>query len=217
MKPIRGGNNLKNLNNLISEFKSQRSDQSFEQIYAEVTKVIIGSKDGNPYFRQIARSMKADIHDVKAVFDDTILYALNKYNGRTDFIHFFKWCWKRRRANLYNKMEMIRENEYYDDTSLDEDLDASFEQIPDSVMVEEIVFKTKEADQRQLIDFLVHGENERTTAIVSSFLSHPKPTATAIAKEIGLDHKQVSRALTRLQAKFSTKQFGSRRDYLVAL
>jgi uncharacterized protein YbcV (DUF1398 family) len=102
MKPIRGGINLKNLNNLISEFKSQRSDRSFEEIYAEVTKEIIGSKDGNPYFRQVARSMKADVHDVKAVFDDTLLNAIAKFQSESghDFLRYFKSSWRRRRANL---------------------------------------------------------------------------------------------------------------------
>jgi hypothetical protein len=215
MKPInKGENKLENLKNLITEYQSEQSDSSFEIIYAEVKQAIIGSKDGNPYFRKIARSMKADASDVKAAFDDTVLYTLAKYNGSADFIHFFKWCWKRRRANLYNKMERINEYESYDDRSLDEE---GLAEIPDSTTVEDIVFKTKEADQRRLIDSLVSGENERTTAIVQSFLIHPKPTATAIAKEMGLDHKQVSRALNSLAGKFNSKQFGSHRDYLVAL
>ncbi|MEH7246516.1 hypothetical protein V7114_06925 [Neobacillus niacini] len=210
---------MNNLNNLISEFQSERSDQSFEIIYAEVTQAVIGSKDGNPYFRQIARSMKADAHDVKAVFDDTLLSTLANFQQGSgyDFINYFKASWRRRRANLYKKAKRIRDNEVYDDMLLDEELDESFARIPDLITVEDIVFKTKEADQRQLIDFLVRGENERTTAIVQTFLSHPKPNATAIAKEIGLDHKQVSRALNRLAGKFSTKKFGNYQDFLVAL
>ena len=210
---------MKNLNNLITEFQTKRDDSSFESIYAEVTQAIIGSKDGNPYFRKIASSMKADHHDVKAVFDDTLLNVLAKFKTDSghDFLRYFKSSWRRRRANLYKKTKRIRDNEVYDDSSLDEELDESFEQLPDSITVEDTVFKTKEADQRQLIDFLVRGENERTTAIVNSFLSHPKPNATAIAKEVGLDHKQVSRALNRLAGKFSTKQFGDYHDYLVAL
>jgi DNA-binding MarR family transcriptional regulator len=68
-----------------------------------------------------------------------------------------------------------------------------------------------------LIDSLLKNADETTTAIVATFLAHPKPTATAIAKELGLDHKQVTRALNRLAGKFSTKQYGDYHEYLVAL
>jgi len=166
--------------------------------------------------------MKSDAHDVRAVFDDTLLNAITKFKADSghDFIRYFKSSWRRRRANLYNKTKKVRENEVYEREieGYESDFeDNNFASISDSITVEDKVFKTKEADQWKLIDYLVRGENERTTAIVQTFLTHPKPTATAIAKELGLDHKQVSRALTRPQAKYSTKQFGDYTDYLIAL
>jgi DNA-binding IclR family transcriptional regulator len=68
-----------------------------------------------------------------------------------------------------------------------------------------------------LIDSLLNGADTTTTAIVEAFLAHPKPTATAIAKELGYHHSKVTRALNRLAGKFSTKQFGDYSDYLIAL
>jgi hypothetical protein len=87
----------------------------------------------------------------------------------------------------------------------------------DDFNLEEQIIAKKKADQRQLIDSLLNGADETTTAIVATFLAHPKPTATAIAKELGVHHSKVTRALNRLAGKFSTKQFGDYHDFLVAL
>ncbi|UBH21929.1 hypothetical protein LAU42_09140 [Macrococcus armenti] len=71
-------------------------------------------------------------------------------------------------------------------------------------------------DQRQLILNLANGSDERTTLIVQTFLTTDKPTVTTVAKRLGLDHKQVSRALTRLSRNYDSGLYGDLRSYFVA-
>lgn len=73
-----------------------------------------------------------------------------------------------------------------------------------------------QANQRELIMQLTNGTDERTTLIVQTFLESDKPTVTNVAKRLGLDHKQVSRALTRLSRNYDEGLYGSLTDYFVA-
>ncbi|MGQ0416339.1 sigma-70 family RNA polymerase sigma factor, partial [Bacillus sp. HC-TM] len=98
---------------------------------------------------------------------------------------------------------------------------AMFETLKDDFDLEEHVIKKKEADQRELIDFLADPEqvnDETTTAIVESFLSseNKTPTPTAIGKMLGLHHSTVIRKIERLAKRFDERQFGNYRDYLLA-
>lgn len=71
----------------------------------------------------------------------------------------------------------------------------------------------QQVTQRQLINKLVDGSDERTKLIVQTFLDSDKPTPTNVAKRLGLDHKQVSRALKKLASKYSEDKFGALEDY----
>lgn len=73
-----------------------------------------------------------------------------------------------------------------------------------------------QANQRQLITQLADGSDERTTLIVQTFLNTDKPTPNKVAKLLGLDHKQVSRALVKLADNYSEAKFGQLSDYLYA-
>jgi hypothetical protein len=212
---MKNGGDKMNINQLVVNYQESNNDELFNEIYEIISKSIFGTKDGNPYLRKVAKSLKADFHSVKAMFDDTLINAIKHYKEGNEFIHYFKRSWRQRRANIYNKAKWIRENETPEEQG-SEGL-SLFDTIPDSHSIEEIVLAKKKADQRQLIDFLVAGENERTTAIVQAFLTTELKTPTAIGNHLGLDHKQVSRAIKRLAGKFDSKQFGEVSDYLVAL
>lgn len=71
----------------------------------------------------------------------------------------------------------------------------------------------QQVTQRQLINKLADGSDERTTLIVQTFLNSDKPTVTNVAKRLGLDHKQVSRSLAKLAFKYSEDKFGYLGDY----
>lgn len=196
------------LNNVVVEYRNTRSEELFGIIYEEV----IGKV--RPKLETIGKSILADSHEILAIYEDTLLKCIETYDGSSDFEMYFKFNVKNRRTDFYRHVQYISRNEVYE-TANDEDDTAMFE-IVDPFKLEDYALRTKKADQRQLIDFLVNGEDETTTAIVETFLEHPKPSATAIAKELGFHHSKVIRALTRLAAKFDSKKFGNYRDFLVA-
>jgi len=199
-------NNLK-LNNAVLEFQRSRSDDSFAIIHeATIEKV-------NRKLEKIASSVRSNYHDTRALYEDVLMRCIERFDGTSDFTHFFNAAvsLERRGFNRKNVKSFNREL-----LTVDDDEAANFE-IKDDFNLEEQIIAKKKADQRKLIDSLLNGADAKTTAIVEAFLAHPKPTATAIAKELGVHHSKVTRALNRLAGKFSTKQFGDYHDYLVAL
>lgn len=202
------------INQKVLEYFKYKDPVAFESCYTELIKEYkswISYNNKNTYM--------ANEHDILELFDDTVINVLKEVEEKGgDFVKLFQLRLTSRYKSLLRKLILRREKEKYivSDSNNSEEEAATFE-IADDYRFEEHIDGKQKDDQRQLIDFLVRGENERTTAIVQAFLNHPKPNATAIAKVVGLDHKQVSRALTRLASKFDSKQFGSHRDYLVAL
>jgi DNA-directed RNA polymerase specialized sigma24 family protein len=202
--------NSQQLNNLVIKYRSDRSDETFAQIYAMVS-------TNWRSLETVSKSVKASGAEVLALYEDTLLRCIEVHKTG-DFEHFLNQSIKRRRTDIYRKKKRLSEFEVFAAPVENEDgSEAANFEIADEFNLEEHITAKKKADQRQLIDSLLNGADETTTAIVEAFLAHPKPTATAIAKELGYHHSKVTRALSRLQAKFSTKQFGDYNDYLIAL
>jgi DNA-directed RNA polymerase specialized sigma24 family protein len=203
--------NKQQLNKLVLDYRNDRSDETFAQIYVRVS---INWRN----LRAVGKSALADESEITAVYEDTLLRCLDIWNPVGDFEHFLNQSIKRRRSDIYRKKKRLSEFEVFAAPVENEDgSEAANFEIADKFNLEEHITAKKKADQRQLISSLLNGADETTTAIVEAFLAHPKPTATAIAKELGYHHSKVTRALNRLAGKFSTKQFGNHRDYLVAL
>jgi len=196
------------LNNLVLRYQSERSDEVFAEIYADVTK-------GWRSLATVAKSIRASEAETLAAYEDVLMRCLAAYDGRGDFIKFLKMNIKWKQKDIYGMTKRRKEFEVYEKATEDEAA-TSFE-IADEFNLEETVIAKKKADQLALIDSLLEGADEITIGVVRTFLNHPKPTATAIAKELGVHHSKVIRALNRLAGKFSTKQHGDFRDYLVAL
>ncbi|WP_185819946.1 sigma-70 family RNA polymerase sigma factor [Salibacterium salarium] len=80
-----------------------------------------------------------------------------------------------------------------------------------------VIYKNKEADQRQLIDFLCDPDkvtDPTTTAIVAEFSQHD--SITALGKALGIHHETIKRKLRRLSRNFDSDKFGDFKDYLSA-
>jgi hypothetical protein len=203
------------INRLVTQYHETKDEAQITHIYRSLLAEYQAKLD---YWA--ATTLMAGSHEVQELFDDTFMKSLEVIgNNGGDFVKLFHLSLGNRYKDLLRKLMTRRKYEQYETDNGDDD-SAKVEIASDFSTEEHVIekFSAKQKDdQRQLIDFLVRGENERTTAIVQSFLNHPKPTATAIAKELGLDHKQVSRALKSLAGKFSTKQFGDYNDYLIAL
>ena len=201
------------LNSLVISYQATKSDATFTEIFTAVSGWWTNK-------RTIAQSLRSNEHDVEALYTDTLVKAVERYDGTGDFMNYYKKAVTLERANLYRKCRTKHKHEIFSQqiTGLDEGDDGNPNQLEALYgTTEQHPFKTKEADQRQLIDFLLEGADATTTAIVEAFLAHSKPNVTAIAKELGMHHQQIIRTLKRLAGKFDSKQHGDYRDYLVAL
>ena len=201
-----------NINEAASRYISTKGETEFTELYRSLLA---------QYRKKLAywssSTFMANNHDITELFDEILLKTLDviETNGG-DFVKLFHLSLNRRYKSLLRKLTVRRKFEQYEMDSEEDEKAATFD-IADEFNLEEQITTKKKADQRQLIDSLLNGADESTTAIVETFLAHPKPTATAIAKELGYHHSKVTRALSRLQAKYSTKQFGDYTDYLIAL
>jgi hypothetical protein len=199
------------LNSLVTLYQTDRNDETFEELYAIVV-------TNWRRLDTVAKSVRSNEAEILATYEDELMKCIDVYDGRGDFINLLnRYIWRKRRR-IYTKQNTLykRETLWRHEEGAEEDTAYAF-QIPDDFILEEQIIAKKRADQRQLIDSLLNDADDTTTAIVATFLAHPKPTATAIAKELGVHHSKVTRALTRLAAKFSTKQYGDYTDYLIAL
>jgi hypothetical protein len=198
------------LNNMVIRYKSERSDESFAEIYEVIAK-------GWRSLGTVAQSVRSNESEITAAYEDVLMRCLAAYDGRGDFINFLNRSIYRKRQDIYGMTKRRREFEVYEAANDDDEAATSRFEIADEFNLENAVIAKKKADQLALIDSLLEGADEITIGVVRTFLNHPKPTATAIAKELGVHHSKVIRALNRLAGKFSTKQHGDFRDYLVAL
>jgi len=209
--------NNQQLNNLVLDYREGRSEDTFTQLYE-----MVSANWRN--LGTVGKSIRASEAETIAAYQDVLLECIEKYDGRTDFSYLVNKSIRFRRRDIYLKKKRLSEFEIYENkhpngVMFDSEYgstDATYN-LADEFNLEEQIIAKKKADQRQLIDSLLNDADETTTAIVATFLAHPKPTATAIAKELGVHHSKVTRALNRLAGKFSTKQFGDYHDYLVAL
>jgi len=199
------------LENNVKTYQQTKSDEVFRDIYNEV-------RGWWSNKQTIAKSIGASEHEVQALYEDVLMKSIERYDGKSDFMRFYKKAVTLERANLYRSKRRRRQQEVYQSASdeaatLEETLADDFDLETETIAS---IIAKKKADQRQLIDFLLNGADDFTAATVKAFLQHPKPSATAIAKELGVHHSKVIRALTRLAAKYDSTIFGEHRDYLFA-
>ncbi|KQL18819.1 hypothetical protein [Cytobacillus solani] len=209
------------LNSLVIKFQDNGCDLVFEDIYNEL---LSGIKYASS---KIAKSMGVSQEDVIALYEDTLLHCINKWNPVGDFRNFFQFCVKRARARMIRDRKSLHDHEmFFNDLSSDfGEEDGKEYDIASNYNLEEDVLAKRKADQLALIDhFLSDGESE-TTAIVqialtyepSNSVGRPMKLEKFVATQLGIDKRTVKRKFERLAGKFDSKQFGSHQDYLVAL
>jgi hypothetical protein len=203
------------INHLVTQYISTKDDDTLNEIYK---KLFAEYRNKLDYWN--ATTSTISNHETQAIFDDTLISILQYIEEKGgDFVKMFQQRLTSKKTDLLRRIIVKRKHEQYEVDNDDENA-ATFEIASDFNLEEDVaarMYAKQKDDQRQLIDFLVRGENARTTAIVQAYLTTDHKTPTAIGRHLGLDHKQVSRALTRLASKYDTKQFGDYTDYLVAL
>jgi DNA-directed RNA polymerase specialized sigma24 family protein len=204
-----------NINNSVTQYHATKDEVILTEIY-RTTLVEYQSKLNH----WSSTTFMASSHEVNELFDEAFMKSLEVIgNNGGDFVKLFHLSLGNRYKDLLRRLKTRRKYELYEVDNDDEDA-ATFEIASDFNLEDDVTVRMsakQKADQRQLIDFLVCGENERTMAIVQAYLSTDLKTPTAIGNHLGLNHKQVIRALNRLAGKFDTRQFGESSDYLVAL
>ncbi|MED1088303.1 AsnC family protein [Bacillus mycoides] len=207
-----------NINEMANDYLRTGDDFIFTDLYTSLSEVY---RDKLRYWS--TSTYMANEHDITGLFHDVIQKVLNslRNNAGGDFVKLFAVSLGNNYKSLLRKLRTRRKYELYDGPdSGEEENTAMFETIADEFDLEEHVTKKKEADKRELIDFLVDPAkvtDETTTAIVESFISNDGPTTpTAIGKKLGLHHSTVIRKIERLAKRFDERQFGNYRDYLLA-
>lgn len=212
---------MEKLNELALDYKRTKDEVVFERIYE-----IMSTVWRNNYI--VAKSVMSDEHEIQAICEDVLMDCIDRYDGSIDFIHYYRLCLCRRRADLYRKKKRYYKwieppkNNYNEDGDESTSIAATIECIPDPHTTEELALQKTEADQRQLIGFLLEGADDLTTAIVKVALAYqprqtlgrPASLERQIADTLGIDKRTVKRKLERLAGKFDAKQFGDYRDYL---
>ncbi|MBO1582675.1 sigma-70 family RNA polymerase sigma factor [Bacillus sp. XF8] len=207
-----------NINKMANDYLRTGDDFVFTDLYTRLSEVY---RDKLRYWS--TSTYMANEHDITGLFHDVIQKVLNSLRDNVggDFVKLFAVSLGNGYKSLLRKLRTRRKYEVYDGPDSDEEENtAMFETIADDYDLEEHVTKKKEADQRELIDFLTDPgqvNDETTTVIVESFITNDGPTTpTAIGKKLGLHHSTVIRKLERLAKRFDERQFGDYRDYLLA-
>ena len=199
-----------NINKLVELHLASKCERSFNAMYRPLKKEFSGKIawwSGSTFM--------AGEHDFESLFDDTLLKTLQVIDrDGGDFVKIFVRSLHNNHKSLLRKLRTRRKYEVYE-TGEDEGFE--LDNVSFYAVENEYIGETKEADQLALIDSLLKDADELTIGVVKTFLKHPKPTPTAIGKSLGLHHSTVIRKLEKLASKFDSKQYGSHRDYLVAL
>lgn len=200
---------LEKLNSKAVSYYASPTPDSFRELYEEAVAV----------FRKVNRSSvigsrKGDENDADEIFD-TVILTLSREEDVRDFGRAMSARLKNARL-VFFRNEGRRRKRY--ELTIDAcEPDAPTNEVAAELTTEDIViqrYKKKEADQRQLIDFLTDPTqvDHDTTLIVSQFPQHE--SITALAKALGLHHEFAKRKIRRLARRYDANRFGDFREYL---
>lgn len=212
--------NIEKLNILWEEHRKFRRDETFNEIYAEL------EPQRSQNRRLVERSGYGDESDALTVFDEVLMRLIRSDNVK-DFAKSLTTSLKNARTDFYRKETRRLAHVHNDINSASDDTDETPTSLElyaktDDDIVEQAVFdhmhKKKEADKRQLIDFLLcpaRTVDTVTTLIVTRYNNaSPKESDNAIAKSLGLHHETVKRKLHALSRRYDANRFGDISDYL---
>lgn len=206
------------INEMVTQYTKSNDEFDLNNIYRS----LLSEYQPKLNYWANSTSFLAGKHEAQELFDEAFMKVLaNITTNGGDFVKLFNTSLHNRFKSLLRKLKVRRKWEDYDFDKISADPEAATYELVDDFNLEEQVITNltgkKKADQRKLIDSFLEGADADTTAIVNAFLTHPKPTATAIAKDLGVHHSKVLRNFEKLGGHFNYKQFGDYRDYLLAL
>lgn len=197
------------LNNKAAAYYEAPTIPNFHGMYYEAAALF---KEANRL--GIVSHGAGDQNDADEIFDKVIL-SLSRKASIADFGRTMSSALKKERLQFFRN-ERRRQNRYK--MSIDDDESPYSDTTDDASDVESAVLsklQKKEADQRQLIDFLVNDPGQvdhDTTLIVSQFSQYD--SITALAKALGMHHEFVKRKLRKLARRYDANRFGDVSEYL---
>lgn len=196
------------LNSIAVRHQDERSSRSFEELYRESVRVF---KRGHR--SKLSMSGYRNAADADEVFDSAFMRSADK-PFLTNFGGLLSKALRNERL-YFIRTETRREKRLSLTLDVEPAEDAPTFELVAEDNVEEEVMRKKEADQRQLIDFLVNDPSQvdhDTTLIVSQFKQYD--SITALAKALGMHHETVKRKLRKLSYRYDANRFGDVREYL---
>lgn len=202
---------LQKLNRLADTYRDTKSDESFRELYDELSET---SAINNSL---VIRSGLGDESDALEIFHDVLWRIVGKSvefgrvfhrslkNARTDFF--------RKQARENKRISSIEEMTEWDDYG------ASTPKVlqSDYSLEDDYFNEIKEIDQRQLIDSLRQSvrTNQTMTSIIETYLDVlPSTKPKEIARMLGLHNFDVDRKLRSLSRKYDVARFGDIRDII---
>ncbi|MBG9735803.1 hypothetical protein [Paenibacillus alvei] len=195
----------KYINELMNEYFSNRNTQLLELVYVHMCEgwSITGSKP-----------------DEWSIFNETFMKVTHEFRGG-DFVNLLSMSFRNARINYHKHRRYRERNEEYDESRKSENenklniVDTLRSETDTSGEVIINLYKKKEAQQRQLLNFLLESakiQNDQTmTAIIEGLPRYP--TVMALAKALGLQRNTVDRKLRRLARNYNPEIHGDILDY----
>ncbi|WP_010494998.1 hypothetical protein [Paenibacillus elgii] len=171
--------------------------------------------------RAVAASLCTDSTEVYSMYNEAFIKSITSFKGG-NFSRLLSKNLKNARASFYRKqMVRLRRQVSFGRSAQQSEEDAPTSDAQSDYNLEahanERMHKKKEADQRQLVDFLLDRANDPvTTLIVTKFREDEsgKLSITALAKALGLHHEVVRRKLRALSRHYDANRFGDIEDYI---
>lgn len=200
--------NKNDVNALFEEYKRNKTQEAFAQLYESL------EDERKKNTRKVMSSRYPDYHAATEIFDD-VLFDLIQRNDIKDFTHILRISLKNRRLDYFDKAKrrcwrfsLVDEEEPKDEGSL-----KYLYQAEESF--EDKYYKKKEADKKELIDFLLESAEillgSKMTAIIKELPNYESLNDAATSN--GLKRNQVARPLSRLARMCSRKDHGDILDY----
>lgn len=177
------------INQLANSYIKTGNEEDFNKLYE------ILHKSWEKKYPKIAKSLQCGIHEVQAIYEDTLLKCLKKCN-KWDFVVFLSTSLKNARADVYTKQKRIQSQSY---------------SIDDHTKEESYVFDEVEHIRQLELksikkDLLEKCTDKMTIDIINLF--NTCDNYSEIGKKLGVHRTTVMRKVKELSSLYDKDRFG---------
>lgn len=171
-------------------------------------------------FKRDARNFQVNVHDVEAVYDDTLTMCLLKWSGNGQFCKYFTRSIKNGLKDLYKEAKRYRETfaftidsspEKHDSSDTPED-ERQHEDASDFNLESDVLFG--DTEKSRMVQELYGLADEKTKPIVLAFLTCKN--RQEVSDKLGIHHETVKRRINKLNGLYNRclkREYGEIQDY----